>query len=212
MTAVLNHETTAAQDSAKPMAHQPLKAEQVLQPTQHSTHFQSHASLRFDGLDVSIYTRLGSGDSYKDAYLTMTVGGIEGGFNLGMGMTPLRAESIMQGLANGVRKLRQIHALGTPSEVVEVDDWLHYEQTTDDYVDAKTGGVAYRVFANQLEHMSTPEVQLMTYCHHGFAAGSQGLPGFLTPDAADELANALKAAAYRARMMTAEQKAQGGAA
>ena len=68
------------------------------------------------------------------------------------------------------------------------------------------------MFANQLERMSTPEVQLMTYCRHGFTAGSQGLPGFLTPDVADELADALKAAAYRARMMAAEQKAQGGEA
>lgn len=211
MTAVLNHESTAAQDCAKPVAHQPLKADQVLRSTGYTPHYQTHASLRFDGLDVSIYTRLSNGDCYKDAYLTMWVAGVDGGFDLRMDMTPLRAENIMQGLASGVQKLRQIHALGMPSEVVEVGDWLRYEQTTGDFVNAKNGGMAYRVFANQLDQLSTPEVQLMAYCSHGFTAGSQAVPGFLTPDAADELADALKAAAYRARMMAAELKAQGGA-
>lgn len=46
----------------------------------------------------------------------------------------------------------------------------------------------------------------------GFIAGSQMLPGFLSPDAADELADSLKAAAYQARQLAAKQIAEGGAA
>ena len=209
MTEVLNHESPTEHDSNAQHV-QPLKAVRVLQPFGNTPHFQHHASLRFDGMDLSVYSRLANGDRFNEAYLCFSVSSVEGGFRLGMDLTNLQTENIIHGLQDAMLKVRQIHSLDSASEVVEVDDWLHYEQTTGDLVKAKTGGVSYRVFANQLDHMSAPEVMLMTYCHHGFTAGSKANTGFITPDAADELADALKAAAYRARMMAAEQKAQGG--
>ena len=86
------------------------------------------------------------------------------------------------------------------------------EETSNRFVDAKAGGIGYRVFAIQLDHLAEPEVQLVTYCRHGSASGAHGVPGFVSADTADELADALKAAAERARVLAAQKRMEGGAA
>lgn len=211
MTEACNTQSDSAQRyidkyNAKPVA---KDASEVLRATVGFAHWQAHASLRMNRVDVGIYSVLSNGGRVDGAelHIAMSSGN---GFSLALDCTALQAQCLINGLAEGIHKLAQIHALGTESEVAATEDWLRYEQTTGDFVNAKTGGLAYRVFANQLDHMSAPEVMFMTYHRHG-VAHSEAMPGFLTPDAADELADALKAAAYRARMMAAEQKAQGGA-
>ena len=195
--------------SAKPAA---KDASEVLRPTTGWAHWQGHASLDFDRVNIGIYSVLDNGGRFEGAeiHFSMRSGN---GFSVVMDLTALQAQCLINGLTEAVHKLEQIHALGSASEVSlgESGDWLRYEQITGGFVNAKTGGLAYRVFANQLDHMSAPEVMFMTYHCRGVSQTS-GMPGFLTPDAADELADALKVAAYRARMMAAEQKAQGGAA
>ncbi|RGE46146.1 hypothetical protein DZC30_05095 [Comamonas testosteroni] len=204
--------THAVADGVQPVAHQPLTTEKVLRSGGGWAHWQGHASVVVDGVSLSVYSRLESSANYSEAGTLLIARAEKGGFSLSVDLTSAAISSLVQGLNEGERKVRQIQALGSPSEVAEIDDWLLYEQTTGDYVKAKMGGMAFRVFANQLDHMSTPEVQLMTYSELGFRAGSQAVPSFLSPDAADELADALKAAAYRARMLKAEQIAQGGTA
>ena len=195
--------------NAKPAA---KDASEVLCPSTGFAHWQGHASLELNRVDIGIYTMLGHGERFEGAEIHFVMRG-GNGFSVVMDLTALQVQCLINGLAEGIHKLEQIHALGSTSEVsvTQSGDWFRYEQTTGGFVNAKTGGLAYRVFANQLDHMSTPEVMFMTYHCRGVSQ-TAAMPGFLTPDAADELADALKAAAYRARMMAAEQKAQGGAA
>lgn len=212
MSQVLTPQDSSPEDSAKPVAHKPLSAEQVLRPISGTPHWQNHASLRTDGVDIAVYSRLGEHGDYKNAYAILMVRSAQGGFSLGIELSPSDIGNLVCGLNESALKVNQIRALGSSSEVVEVEDWLIYEQTTGDIVKAKVGGIGFRVFVNQLDAMSQPEVQLLM--QHGDVndAGEPPVPGFLTPDAADQLADALKAAAYRARMLKAEQIAQGGAA
>lgn len=161
---------------------------------------------------MSVYSRLGAGSGFGDAYLCVALR--EGNFYCGIDLTPDEAREISMGLERGVHTVGLIHSLGKVVEVpaTQPEDWVHYEQISPRSVDANLGGVSFRVFASQLEHQSKPEVQLCMYSQQGFVAGSQMRPGFLSPDAADELADSLKAAAYQVRMLAAKQIAEGGAA
>lgn len=209
MTQEASQENTQA---AAPALVPALKPEQVLKPVGSTPHWQDHISLRAEGTSVGVYSRLGAGDSFGDAYLCLTLN--EGNFHCGIDLTIDSAREMVMGLQKGIHTVGLIRSLG---EVVEVpattpEDWVHYEQISPRFVDANLGGVSFRVFASQLEHQSKPEVHLCMYSQQGFIAGSQMLPGFLSPDAADELADSLKAAAYQARMLAAKQIAEGGAA
>lgn len=189
-----------------------LKPEQLLKPLGSTPHWQDHISLRAKGTSVSVYSRLGAGDVFGDAYLCLVLN--EGNFHCSIDLDVDAAREVVMGMQKAVHTVGLIHSLG---EVVEVpaaqpEDWVHYEQISPRFVDANFGGVSFRVFASQLEHQSKPEVQLCMYSQQGFVAGSQMLPGFLSPDAADELADSLKAAAYQARMLAAKHIAEGGAA
>ena len=188
-----------------------IKPEQVLKPIGSTPHWQDHASLTENGVCVSVYTRLSAGRKFEDAHVCLSMH--EGSFNCALDLTMGGAREVCLGLQKAIHTVGLIHSLGKVVEVpaAEPDDWVHYEQISPRFVDANFGGVSFRVFASQLEHQSKPEVQLCMYSQQGFVAGSQMLPGFLSPDAADELADSLKAAAYQARMLAAKQIAEGGA-
>lgn len=204
----------AAQDNTQaeaPALVPALKPEQVLKPLGSTPHWQDHISLRTKGTSVSVYSRLGAGAVFGDAYLCLVLN--EGNFHCAIDLTVDEARELAMGMQKAVHTVGLIRSLGEVVEVPEAepDDWVHYEQISPRFVDANFGGVSFRVFASQLEHQSKPEVQLCMYSQQGFIAGSQMLPGFLSPDAADELADSLKAAAYQARMLAAKQIAEGGA-
>lgn len=188
-----------------------LTPEQVLKPCAGTAHWQDHASLTADGTSLSVYSRLGAGRGFGDAYLCLVLR--EGNFSCSMEINSDEAREICMGLERGIHTVGLIHSLGKVVEVpaIKSEDWVHYDQISPRFVDANLGGVSFRVFASQLEHQSKPEVQLCMYSQQGFVAGSQMLPGFLSPDAADELADSLKAAAYQARMLAAKHIAEGGA-
>lgn len=77
-----------------------------------------------------------------------------------------------------------------------VDGWHHYEVVSTAFVDAEFGSVSCRVHVSQLRADTQPQVQLTLYL------SAPGLAvGFFSPDAADRIANDLKAAAEKARAM-----------
>ena len=209
MTQAPTQDNTQAEASALMPA---LTPEQVLKPIAGTPHWQDHASLTTEGTSVGVYSRLGAGREFGDAYLCLVLR--EGNFSCSIDINSDEAREISMGLERGVHTVELIHSLGKVVEVpaIQSEDWVHYEQISPRFVDANFGGVSFRVFASQLEHQSKPEVQLHMHSKQGFIAGSQMLPGFLSPDAADELADSLKAAAYQARQLAAKQIAEGGAA
>lgn len=94
----------------------------------------------------------------------------------------------------------------TPSRIT-LQDWVHYEQHTRGFVNSNFGGVMYRAFVSQLHPEMNPEVLLYTYSG---VDGCQMVAGFLSADAADELADALKAAADKVRALDTPKITDGG--
>ncbi|MFC4923867.1 hypothetical protein [Delftia deserti] len=86
--------------------------------------------------------------------------------------------------------------------------WENYEECSKRFIEARRG-VSYRVFVEQVHRWVTAYVSLDVHCLEGFKAGSEMLPGQMTPEAAQELGEALIAAADKARALNAHAKGQG---
>ncbi len=81
--------------------------------------------------------------------------------------------------------------------------WAHYEQCTKRFIEARIG-ISYRVFVEQVHAWTSAYVSMDMHCNAGFVQGSQMLPGQLTPDAAQELGEALITAAAKARAINTQ--------
>ncbi len=162
------------------------------------SHWQKHGGGTMDGKDVDVYSYLSDGGDAFDAKVLLVIR--QGDFSAQISLDGNALANLWQGLHDAGCKARAIRSIAAQQEAT---DWDCRVQMSEGFIDAAMAGVSYRVFAERLRPTDAARVALNMYMLQGFAGGSSMAPGDLTPDAADELAEALKEAAEFARGINA---------